>query len=97
MIKFAKLKKTQYLCSVINNVIFFILLIKLREATSVIEQEESNVCPSISYYVASDTKEVLQVFYSVDQISFVVKVNNVAYNFKYDDAKSIKDFIENLK
>lgn len=73
------------------------LLIKLREATSVIEQEESNVCPSISYYVASDTKEVLQVFYSVDQISFVVKVNNVAYNFKYDDAKSIKDFIENLK
>lgn len=73
------------------------LLIKLREATSVIEQEESNVCPSISYYVASDTEEALQVFYSVDQISFVVKVNNVAYNFKYDDAKSIKDFIENLK
>lgn len=73
------------------------LLIKLREATSVIEQEESNICPSVSYYVASDTEEALQVFYSVDQISFVVKVNNVAYNFKYDDAKSIKDFIENLK
>lgn len=73
------------------------LLIKLREATYVIEQEESNVCPSLSYYVASDTEEALQVFYSVDQISFVVKVNNVTYNFKYDDAKSIKDFIEKLK
>lgn len=73
------------------------LLTKLKEATLVVEQEESNICPSVSYYVASDTEEVLQVFYSSDQVSFVVKVNNVSYNFKYDNAKNIKDFIENLK
>ena len=36
------------------------------------------------------------MFYDTNRNKVVVKVNNVAYNFKYDDAKSIKDFIENV-
>lgn len=73
------------------------LLEKLKKAQIVVEQEESNVCPSIAYYVASDNEEELQVFYSTDQTAFVVKVNGISYNFKYENEKEIKNFLENLK